>query len=108
MPTSVRIERAPRTVLETLQLKRLQQVVARCGAPRSASSSRTSTRSTDLEQIPFTVKEDLRAHYPLGMLVVPHDELRRIHASSGTRGKPTVVAYTEHDLACGRRSWRTA
>ncbi len=51
-----------------------------------------------LEDLPFTVKEDLREHYPLGLVTVPHDELRRIHASSGSRGKPTVVAYNQHDL----------
>jgi phenylacetate-CoA ligase len=52
----------------------------------------------DLTDLPFTVKEDLREHYPLGLVTVPHDELRRIHASSGSRGKPTVVAYNQHDL----------
>ncbi len=51
-----------------------------------------------LTDLPFTVKEDLREHYPLGLVTVPHDELRRIHASSGSRGKPTVVAYNQHDL----------
>ena len=51
-----------------------------------------------LEDLPFTVKEDLREHYPLGLVTVPHDELRRIHASSGSRGKPTIVAYNQHDL----------
>lgn len=51
-----------------------------------------------LEDIPFTVKSDLRNQYPLGFLAVPRHEVRRFHASSGTRGKPTVVAYTEHDL----------
>ncbi len=51
-----------------------------------------------LQELPFTVKSDLRDHYPLGLLAVPRHEVRRFHASSGTRGKPTVVAYTEHDL----------
>jgi phenylacetate-CoA ligase len=51
-----------------------------------------------LTDLPFTVKEDLREHYPLGLVTVPHEQLRRIHASSGSRGKPTVVAYTQHDL----------
>lgn len=51
-----------------------------------------------LRELPFTKKSDLRDHYPLGLLAVPKDQVRRIHASSGTRGKPTVVAYTEHDL----------
>lgn len=51
-----------------------------------------------LRELPFTAKSDLRDHYPLGLLAVPRDQVRRFHASSGTRGKPTVVAYTEHDL----------
>src|ERR1700754_2031740 len=51
-----------------------------------------------LEDLPFTVKDDLREHYPLGLLAVDRSELRRIHASSGSRGRPTVVAYTRHDL----------
>lgn len=51
-----------------------------------------------LSELPFTQKRDLRDHYPLGLMAVPKDQIRRFHASSGTRGKPTVVAYTEHDL----------
>jgi phenylacetate-CoA ligase len=51
-----------------------------------------------LAEIPFTKKSDLRDNYPLGFLAVPREQVRRFHASSGTRGKPTVVAYTEHDL----------
>lgn len=52
-----------------------------------------------LTEVPFMTKQDLRDLYPLGLLAVPRHEVRRFHASSGTRGKPTVVAYTEHDLA---------
>ena len=52
----------------------------------------------DLARLPFTRKDDLRDTYPLGMLAVPRDELARIHVSSGTTGKPTVVAYTARDL----------
>lgn len=51
-----------------------------------------------LTDLPFTVKEDLREHYPLGLVTVPHEDLRRIHASSGSKGKPTIVAYTQRDL----------
>ncbi|RKQ93341.1 phenylacetate-CoA ligase [Solirubrobacter pauli] len=51
-----------------------------------------------LTDLPFTTKEDLRRHYPLGLVTVPHEQLRRIHASSGSRGKPTIAAYTQHDL----------
>ena len=52
----------------------------------------------DLHRMPFTYKKDLRDHYPFGLFAVPEDELRRIHCSSGTTGKPTVVGYTAHDL----------
>ena len=53
----------------------------------------------DLSRFPFTVKADLRDNYPFGMFAVPRDEISRIHASSGTTGKPTVVGYTAGDLA---------
>ncbi|WP_234440759.1 AMP-binding protein [Streptomyces rimosus] len=53
----------------------------------------------DLTRFPFTVKDDLRANYPFGRFAVPQDAVRRIHASSGTTGRPTVVGYTEHDLS---------
>ncbi len=53
---------------------------------------------TDLARFPFTSKDDLRQHYPFGMFAVPMDEVVRIHASSGTTGKPTVVGYTRGDI----------
>jgi phenylacetate-CoA ligase len=96
---SVGIEHAPRAVLETLQLERLQQAVTRLRrTPRGEVLPREIVSLDELRQLPFTVKEDLRASYPLGMLAVPSEQLRRIHASSGTGGTPTVVAYTEADL----------
>ncbi|MET9514568.1 phenylacetate--CoA ligase PaaK [Streptomyces sp. NPDC002994] len=52
----------------------------------------------DLARFPFTVKTDLRDNYPFGMFAVPESDIRRIHASSGTTGRPTVVGYTERDL----------
>jgi phenylacetate-CoA ligase len=52
----------------------------------------------DLRKFPFTTKDDLRQNYPFGMFAVPSDQVARIHASSGTTGKPTVVGYTEKDL----------
>lgn len=52
----------------------------------------------DISKIPFTKKTDLRDNYPFQMFATPMDEIRRIHASSGTTGKPTVVGYTAHDL----------
>src|SRR5205814_6947326 len=52
----------------------------------------------DLAKFPFTTKQDLRANYPYGMFAVPMDRIVRIHASSGTTGKPTVVGYTRRDI----------
>jgi len=52
----------------------------------------------DLRHFPFTTKDDLRANYPFGMFAVPRDQIVRIHASSGTTGKPTVVGYTRRDI----------
>ncbi|RJQ56035.1 MAG: phenylacetate--CoA ligase [Actinobacteria bacterium] len=52
----------------------------------------------DLARFPFTVKSDFRDNYPFGMFAVPMEEVVRIHSSSGTTGKPTVVGYTEHDI----------
>jgi phenylacetate-CoA ligase len=52
----------------------------------------------DVARLPFTRKADLREHYPFGLLAVPRSDLVRIHASSGTGGKPTIVGYTAHDL----------
>ena len=53
---------------------------------------------TDLVRFPFTHKQDLRDNYPYGMFAVPREEVVRIHASSGTTGKPTVVGYTQADV----------
>src|SRR6185436_16689350 len=68
---------------------------------RLAESGRTagSIRSLeDLERLPFTTKSDLRDNYPFGLLAVPMKQVIRVHASSGTTGKPTVVAYTRNDI----------
>ncbi len=53
----------------------------------------------DLAHFPFTTKADLREHYPYGMFAVPRERIRRLHASSGTTGLPTVVGYTDNDLS---------
>ena len=58
----------------------------------------------DLSRFPFTGKQDLRDHYPFGMLAVPQSQVSRIHASSGTTGKPTVVSYTKNDV----KTWSQA
>ncbi|WP_299746336.1 phenylacetate--CoA ligase PaaK [uncultured Tateyamaria sp.] len=57
------------------------------------------TALSDLAKFPFTTKQDLRANYPFDMFAVPRNQVKRIHASSGTTGQPTVVGYTENDLA---------
>lgn len=97
----------PREQLRQLQLQRLQQTLHRvaknvpcyqkkfseCGFITSDLKS-----LEDLAQLPFTTKEDLRLNYPYGMFAVPMREVVRIHSSSGTTGKPTVVGYTKDDI----------
>jgi phenylacetate-CoA ligase len=96
---SVAIDHGPREDLETLQLERLNLAIARVRrTPRGEVLPPRIDSLEELKLLPFTVKDDLRASYPLGMLAVPREQLRRIHASSGTGGTPTVVAYTESDL----------
>lgn len=101
------IETMEREALRALQLERLRDLVRlvheRVPVYRERFDSigieATSIRSLDdLRRLPFTRKEDLRDHYPFGLLAVPREELARVHASSGTTGKPTVVGYTERDL----------
>ena len=61
----------------------------------------------DLARFPFTTKADLRDNYPFGMFAVPREQIVRVHASSGTTGKPTVVGYTQAPTSrCGPTSWR--
>ena len=89
-----------------LQLERLRAVAEWVGARVPFYRERltaTVVRSLeDLAALPFTRKTDLRDHYPFGLLAVPPAELIRIHASSGTKGKPTVVGYTREDLEVWR------
>jgi phenylacetate-CoA ligase len=88
------------------QLDRLRQSVAwaaeRVPLHRDRLGGRRVERLEDLATLPFTRKSDLREHYPFGLFAVPRHELARIHASSGTKGKPTVVGYTAGDLAVWR------
>jgi phenylacetate-CoA ligase len=85
-----------------LQLQRLQQTVAwaceRVPFHRDRLSGHRVERLEDLGGLPFTLKRELREQYPFGLFAVPRQELARIHASSGTKGKPTVVGYTAGDL----------
>ena len=84
------------------QLERLRETVAWAVARVPFHAERLGAarlrRLDDLAALPFTRKSDLREHYPFGLFAVPPGELARIHASSGTKGKPTVVGYTAGDL----------
>jgi len=100
----------PREDLEQLQLERLQATLNRvyksvtCYKKKfdEAGINPEEIRSLDdLAKFPFTTKEDLRLNYPYGMFAVPLREVVRIHSSSGTTGKPTVVGYTKNDI----RTW---
>ena len=100
-------ETLPREALEALQLKRLKQVVQRVyhtvGFYRKAfddAGVKPEDIKTldDLKRLPFTTKQDLRDNYPFGMFSVPMSNVVRIHASSGTTGRPTVVGYTKRDI----------
>lgn len=97
----------PRKELEALQLERLKALVDYCEknsefyAKRLAAAGVTADKIkclSDIEYIPYTTKDDLRDTYPFGMLSVPREKIVRIHASSGTTGNPTVVAYTREDM----------
>ncbi len=101
------METLPRVGLESIQLKRLQQLVARVYktvAPYRAKMDAAGVKPEDIQsledlaKLPFTVKEDLRENYPFGLFTVPMDQIVRVHASSGTTGKPTVVGYTARDI----------
>jgi len=100
-------ETMPREELEKLQLARLQETVHRVydavpfyqKAFKEKGIEPGDIKSlADLKHLPFTTKQDLRDQYPYGLFAVPMDEVVRLHASSGTTGKPTVVGYTERDI----------
>ncbi|RSS74037.1 phenylacetate--CoA ligase PaaK [Streptomyces sp. WAC06614] len=102
-------EGLPRTAeeLQALQLERLQRSLHhaydrvphyREAFDRAGVHPEDCRSLADLARFPFTTKDDLRARYPFGMFAVPREEIRRIHASSGTTGRPTVVGYTDRDL----------
>jgi phenylacetate-CoA ligase len=102
------VERAPRERLRELQLERLRALVARLLDAVPVTRERLHAAGVrsgddvgsldDLRRLPFSMKSDLREHYPFGLLAVPREELVRVHASSGTGGKATVVGYTRRDL----------
>ena len=101
------IETLPREDLEKLQLTRLKATVERCY--HTVSFYREAMDEigfkphhlkslADVQHLPYTKKEQLRSNYPFGMFAVPMDQVVRLHASSGTTGKPTVVGYTKRDI----------
>jgi phenylacetate-CoA ligase len=101
------IEIASRDEITALQTDRLGATLRRTYAHVPPIRSKFDARGVhpddfrnlaDLVRFPFTVKADLRANYPFGLLAVPRNQLVRVHASSGTTGKPTVVGYTRNDL----------
>lgn len=101
------IETMPRAEIEKLQLERLKRLVKYCmdNVPfynkrlteAGVSADKIKTLS-DIQYIPYTTKADMRDTYPFGLFAVPIKKISRIHASSGTTGKPTVVGYTANDL----------
>lgn len=101
------METLPRERLAALQLERLRRTVRTAydnvahyrAAFDSAGVKPEEVRSLDdVAALPFTVKDDLRRNYPFGLFAVPRQQVIRLHASSGTTGKPTVVGYTRDDL----------
>jgi phenylacetate-CoA ligase len=101
------IEAMDRGRLAELQLDRLKETVKRCEEMvpfyrmkmRELDLSWKDIKSVeDVEKLPFTTKDDLRENYPFGLFAVPTRDIVRIHASSGTTGRPTVVGYTSQDI----------
>jgi len=97
----------PREELGQLQLERLQATLNRAYKNVTCYRNKFNEQGivpediqslSDLARLPFTTKEDLRLNYPYGMFAVPLREVVRIHSSSGTTGKPTVVGYTKNDI----------
>jgi phenylacetate-CoA ligase len=99
-------ETLPREELRVLQGRRLAETVRRAARvpfyreelARAGVDVESIRSPDDVRRLPFTVKDDLRRNYPLGLLAVPRAEVARVHGSSGTTGKPTFVAYTRRDL----------
>jgi phenylacetate-CoA ligase len=101
------IEKASIDELRSVQLERLQRTVHhayvnvahyRAALDEAGVHPDDIKELADLAKLPFTSKETLRRNYPFGMFAVPREQVARIHASSGTTGRPTVVGYTQHDL----------
>lgn len=115
------IEIASRDEIEALQISRLKWSLKhaydnvpfyRAAFDKAGVHPDDVSELSDLAKFPLTVKKDLRDNYPFGMFAVPQNRISRIHASSGTTGKPTVVGYTEKDIdtwaTCVARSMRAS
>ncbi len=116
-----RIEGASREEMEALQLRRLKETATRVyhlvpfykqKFDEAVIKPQDIRGIEDLARLPFTTKQDLRDHYPFGLFTTPMDQVVRIHSSSGTTGKPTVVGYTANDMEvwkeCMARTFRMA
>ena len=115
------IEKASIDELRALQLQRLKATLHHAYANSPVYRAKFDaagvhpddvTSLQDLAKLPFTTKADLRDSYPFGMFAVPREQVVRVHASSGTTGKPTVVGYTRNDIdtwaTCVARSIRAS
>ncbi|MHA1371493.1 MAG: phenylacetate--CoA ligase family protein, partial [Promethearchaeota archaeon] len=101
------IETLSREKLEEIQVRRFKELARRCYEKVKHYKKKFSEMGItpddfksldDITKFPLTVKTDLRDNYPFGMFAEPLENIVRIHASSGTTGKPTVVGYTKHDI----------
>ena len=110
-----KIECMDRDAMRKLQSKRLIETVKRCYENVPFYKHRMDDLGIkpediksidDIHKLPFTTKHDLRDEYPFGLQAVPHEQIRRIHASSGTTGKPVVFTYTENEQGrhCSRKA----
>ena len=106
------VETLPRAEIEKIQLRRLQATLRqaydkvalhRARMDGAGITPRDVRSLDDVRELPFTCKTDLRDHYPFGLFARPRTSVSRLHASSGTTGKPTVVGYTRRDIA----TWAT-
>ena len=101
------IETISRRALEELQLKRLKQTVRQAyknipfykkSFSKLHIAPKDITSLKDIQKLPFTTREDLREHYPFGMLAVPKEQVMRLHTSSGTTGKPKAIFFSKKDI----------
>ncbi len=101
------LRKLSRDQLHALQLERLRATLEHVYAASPVHRARFDAHGVtpddlqdlgDLARFPLTTKQDLREHYPFGLFCVPREQVARVHASSGTTGKPTVVGYTREDI----------